>query len=380
MMTVMRKVNQRTLFVFLSLVFVLVYIFLGAKRLSPPISLEPEWAVDVISSALKKDNAPGSGAHPPVDTSRVMPYKLGQIMGYFTSGGAVDSLVTFPYRAAISRDHYAFFLSNARDTEFFTSGGKSAGIIKGSGFPYFDEDRIFLFHPGGAAFSFVNPDGLTAWTYEGYAPITAFSSSQSGIAAGYADGVIRVFDFSGEAREIEPGGSGFPVILGMAISPDGSKTASISGISPQRFVLTRTDNGVNKVLHWRYLEKAARSQTLVRFSQTGMAVYYESGGLLCIYTIADNSTVEIPINGELLSIAELQKHGKGLVFALSKSRVPQSSGEGDSVYTVWILENFSDLIGSFSFNARYAFITADESNAVYIGKDTTISKINVVRK
>jgi hypothetical protein len=114
-------------------------------------------------------------------------------------------------------------------------------------------------------------------------------------------------------------------------------------------------------------------------------VYYESEKALCVYTIADNSTTEIPINGELISIAELNGHGEGLVFALSKKRASRPDGgaedsQNESAYTVWILENFSDLIGSFSFNARHAFIAADESNAVYIGKDTTISKISVMRK
>jgi hypothetical protein len=177
-------------------------------------------------------------------------------------------------------------------------------------------------------------------------------------------------------REIEPGGSEYPVILGVAISPDGSKIASISGISRQRFTLTRIDDassgGNAKVLFHRYLENEVRSRSQVRFNRQGTAVYYESDGTLCVFDIAAGATTEIPIGGRLLSVAESdRRHGENLVFALSKN---------GAAYTVWVLEKFSNLIGSFSFNADHAFISADVDNAVYIGKDRTISKINVIRK
>jgi hypothetical protein len=297
-------------------------------------------------------------------------------MGYFTSGGELASLVSFPYHASISRFYQAEFLPNANKTEFFHSTGVRAGIIDEIGFPYFEDDRAFMFHPGGASFSAVNVDGAIAWTYEGYAPITAFASSKEGAAAGGADGIIRVFAHNSLPHEIVPGGSTYPVILGTAISPDGKMVACISGIERQRFVLTKIENGVNKVLFHKYLENETREQVFMRFNAKGSAVYYGVKGALCVFDIAHGRTKEIPINGELLAVAELEN--LNFAFALSKN---------NSTYTVWILENTSTLAGSFSFEANNAFISTGTANdiahnagALYVGKDTLISKIIVRRK
>ena len=48
-------------------------------------------------------------------------------------------------------------------------------------------------------------------------------------------------------------------------------------------------------------------------------------------------------------------------------------------YTVYAVENFSTLIGFFSFTAEHAFILAD-SNRLYVGKDSTISCLSITKK
>jgi hypothetical protein len=352
--------NLRFVFIFFALAFFFAYLFLGSKPIAPAISLEPEWALNV--AAFREENARQDG--------ELIPYKLGQIMGYFTSGGSIASLVTFPNHAVISRFYQAEFLPNADKTDFFYNDGSLAGTIEKSGFPYFEEDRVFVFHPGGASFSAVNSDGSAAWTYEGYAPITAFSSSKGGAAAGGADGVIRVFAHNASPHEIIPGGSTYPVILGAAISADGKTVASVSGIEKQRFVVTKIENGVNKVLFHRYLSADTRSQTLVQFNAKGSAVYYGVQGALCVFEFARSRTKEIPLDGELLSVVETKN--QSLVFALSKK---------DSKYTVWILQDMSKLAGAFSFEAEHAFIAVGENeDALYIGKNMFISKMNVMRK
>ena len=360
----MQKNNLHFLLLFSALAFFFAYILLGSKSIAPSLALEPEWTIDLAS--YKKENTSQDG--------ELIPYKLGQIMGYFTSGGKLASLVSFPYRASISRFYQAEFLPNANKTEFFHSTGARAGIIEENGFPYFEDDRVFVFHPGGASFSAVNADGSVAWTYEGYAPITAFASSNAGVAAGGADGIIRVFAHNVPPHEIIPGGSTYPIIFGVAISSDGKMVACISGIEQQRFVLTKIENGVNKVLFHRYLQNETREQMFMRFNAKGNVVYYGVKDALCVFDIARGRTKEIPINGELLAVAELEN--LNFAFALSKN---------NSTYTVWILENASTLAGSFSFDADHAFISAvqaadNNTGALYVGKDMLISKINVRRK
>jgi hypothetical protein len=365
----MTKVKLRVMLIVSGILFFLIYVFLGAKPLSPSLRLDPAWTVDITDFRDARDDTPQTPPHatPPV----LIPYKLGQTMGYFTPDGKIDSLITFPFRSAISGAYHAAFLANAQNTEFYHTDGSLAGVIRASGFPYFDDDRIVLFHPGGAAFSLVNPDGVLAWTYEGYAPISAFESSKAGIAMGCVDGVIRVFaPDSNAAHEIIPGGSTYPVILGADISPDGKYVASVSGIGGQRFVLTKIEGGVNKVLFHRYISDETREQTLVQFNAAGTVVYYNSKNALCVFDSVRGFTEEIPFEGELLAIAEMPEDN--FVFALT--RVASSGGQ--ATYTVWVLEDSSKQAGSFSFTADHAFIRTSPG-ALYVGKDTLITRINV---
>ena len=76
----------------------------------------------------------------------------------------------------------------------------------------------------------------------------------------------------------------------------------------------------------------------------------------------------MPIKGNVLSLIELPD--TNLIFVLTNEK---------ATYRVYMLENYNMLIGSFSFEAEYAFIRVFE-NALYIGKDTSISKLAISRK
>jgi hypothetical protein len=339
-------------------VFFLLYVVFAAKPLAASLSLEPAWVVDTASAA----GTPASG------DSALIPFRLGQSMGYFTPDGVIHSLSTYSFAAAISAQYQAAFLPGAAETAFYTPDGRQAGVIRESGFPFFEDDRIFLFRPGGAAVSQLSETGAVLWTYEGYTPITAFASSPAAAAAGYADGIVRVLFPDGSAHEIAPEGSGFPVILGVDIAPDGRLVASVSGINGQRFTLTRMEGGVNKVIAHRYLQKETREQTLVKFNAAGDCVYYNPRDALCVFDCRRDSFTEIPVDGVVIDVQEMP--GGDFVFVLSKKQ---------REYTVWVLEKMSKPAGSFSFEADSAFIRTSPG-ALYVGKNTTISKINVSRR
>jgi hypothetical protein len=169
-------------------------------------------------------------------------------------------------------------------------------------------------------------------------------------------------------HEIIPGGSAYPVILGADISPDASLVASLSGIGGQRFVLTRVENSVNKVIFHRYVDEETREQMLVTFNAAGNVVYYNAKNGLNVYDVKRNALARIPLDGNVLAIEELPSEN----FAVVLSRK-------DSTYTVWILEDTSKLIGSFSFEAAHAFIKCADG-ALYVGKNMSISKIAVSRR
>ena len=54
-------------------------------------------------------------------------------------------------------------------------------------------------------------------------------------------------------------------------------------------------------------------------------------------------------------------------------------GKEKNNYTVSIIDNTDTLEGSFSFTADSAFIHAEDNN-IYLGKDSSISKISISKE
>lgn len=357
-------------FVITGCLFLLLYIFLAASPLGKELALTPQWTISITDRqvAIKEGE----------NTENLLPFKLAQNMGYFTPQGKIALLESFPFKATISSEYRAAYSPDATNTPFYTATQKSGtataqdssvATIEGSGFPFFVEDRIYLFPPGGFGLSQHNPDGSQRWEFKNYVPIISFSSSQAGAAAGFADGTIVVFTPEGEIRQIfEPGGSTYPIILGSALSNSGTQLACVSGIDRQRFVLTQEKNGFSRVVFHTYLDSDQREPVLVQFSHDEKKVFYSSSSGLGVVNCQTMENTIIPLEGKILSIQELPKIDTTCI--LTKS---------DGSYSVYFVEDFDNLIGNFSFEADSAFILTD-NDLLFIGKNNKISCIKMELK
>jgi hypothetical protein len=360
----MKKQKRIALAIVSGVLFAVLYVVFAGKPLESEFQLDPQWTIIIA------ENENTEATQLILDTDRLLPFKLGQTMGYFSPEGEIFNKTDFLYNAVISPYYYAPFSQNAENTEFFALTGELVGRISGSGFPYFDDDRVYLFHPGGAAFSKCDSaNGSLLWTHEGYAPIFAFASSAGGSAAGFADGSIFVHLPDGtRSTKIVPGGSTYPVVLGVDISNDGNRVASISGLQKQRFVLTEIGGDSNRVLYHEYFETDSNEQGFVQFSSKDNMIYFAQPGKLTVLDSAAYTKTTLPMKGSALSLLELPD--TNLVFVLTKEK---------STYYIYMLENYNIPVGSFSFEAEHAFIRVFD-NALYIGKDTSISKLAISRK
>lgn len=337
--------------------FCIVYTIFAIKPLGTEYQFTPEWKIDVTNPSLSK----------PLEGEPLLPFKLGQTLGYFTPEGKVTTFVTFPQKASISRNYYTCYGNNNRETEYFNADGTSAGKIKVTGFPMIDDSHIFTFLPGGSSIVSCGHDGKRHWEYGGAVPITAFDSSENAIVLGFADGNICEFSHDGTLlQRFTPGGSDNPVILGAAVSKNGAYIATVSGQNRQRFVLAKKEGAQTKITAHEFLNSKEPFQKLVKFSADDSTVYYATENELGIADVETGKKSHLKINGNALSI---QESGK-TVFLLSKK---------GSVYTVYIIEKFATLIGSFSFQADSAFILTD-GKKLYIGKDSTISCVSISKK
>lgn len=353
----MKSAKNLYFYIILAIIFSIAYIVFAIKPLGTEYQFTPEWKIDVTNPSLSK----------PEEDQTLLPFKLGQTLGYFTPDGKVTTFVTFPQKASISKNFYTYYNNNNTVAEYFTPDGKSAGKISITGFPMIDGSRIFVFLPGGSSFVKCTPEGKREWEYGGAVPITAFDSSDNAIVLGFADGNICEFSHNGTLlQRFTPGGSDNPVILGAAVSKSGKYIATISGQNKQRFVLAKRDEAQTKITTHEFLNSKEPSQKLVKFSSDDSTVYYATENELGIADVATGKKSHLKINGNALALQEAEN----TVFLLS---------EKDDTYTVYIIEKFATLIGSFTFQADSAFILTNE-NKLYIGKDSTISCISISKK
>ncbi|QTQ16550.1 PD40 domain-containing protein [Treponema parvum] len=344
-----------------AVIFSVVYIFAAVYPLSKELQFIPEWTVSAVQNpAASETNKKDEG---------LIPFKIGQTVGYFTEDGKIAMSQSFPVKAAVSEYYYAPYGLGDTSIQFYSPDGIPRGVIGASGFPFIDEDRLYLFLPGGASFSQYGADGQRLWTYEGFVPVTAFSSSKCGCIAGFADGKIIAFYPDGTLmQEFVPGGSKYPVILGADISYDGKLFACLSGLEKQRIVLVRTEKKHAVITFFKYMEKDRNVQSLVRFSKDGKWLYYASSEGLGIVNCEDLKDSEIKMSGWISAIKETDI--PGTFFVLTKDK---------RLWTVYAVENFKSLTGKFSFEADFSFIQT-RKNDLFIGKDLKISKIRLSKE
>ena len=356
--------NKKNISIATIIVFVafLAYIILCYKPLSTELQLTPQWTTEI-----KQENVN------PKSSLKVLPFRLGQNTGYFTHEGKIALLHNFEYKASICSDFFCSYMQDSREVQIMNPEGETIGTIKGGGFPYLTEGKIFLMLPGGAGFELRDLNNNTLARYENTSPITAFNSSPMGTVAGFADGSLYVFNEKFDLIDrLEPGGSDYPTILGANISSNGNYFACVTGQNKQRFILYKVENYHNKPIFHHYLNNSIVNQTLVAFTKDESKVYYNDATGLGIVDTSTCKYSHIDIPGRILDIRESPVAKS--VFVLSKEK-----DTVNSKYTVSVIEQQKYKTGSFSFNANSAFILTDE-NALFIGKDDKISKLIISKE
>ena len=353
----MKTVKTIRIFILITILFTILYLFFASKPLSKEYQFTPVWNINTSYPVVKTSQLKENPVH----------FHLGQTIGYFDSEGTITHYKSFPSKVSISDYYYAVYDSNADNTPFYFPDGKQAGTIKASGYPYFVDDIIYVMLPGGASFAKCDDEGNVIWQYEGVIPITAFSAKKDFTAIGLSDGTIKVFENNSGSNIINfaPGGSDYPVILGLDISENGEYIASISGHNQQRFVLSHKEGSQQKIIYHTFLPVDSPYRTLIHFCDSKKRVYYNYDDKLGIYDLKSNTNSLVQLKNKVISIEE----SDDFIFLLSKKQ---------KEYTVSLIENTNTLGGSFSFEADTAFIHS-VNNDLYIGKDNSISRLSITK-
>ena len=353
----MKAKKHLGLCIFLTILISIIYIVLAVKPLTTEHSFSPVWKINTSNPVIKQGI-----------TEDLKHFHLGQTLGYFDANGNISLYETFPAKVSISDSYYATYDSNAKNIPFYNNKGEQAGTIEASGYPYFCGNLVYVFLPGGSSFSKCSETGKILWTFEGIFPITAFSAKEKYTAVGFANGTIKILNNENGSTEIDfaPGGSDYPVILGLDISDDGMYVASVSGHNHQRFVLSKREEKQQKIIYHKFFEYDSPYRTAVHFCNDNNRIIYNYYGGIGIYNLADKSEKTIPLKDKIISIEETDD----FVILLGKDKTS---------YSLSMIDGTNTLEGSFSFKADSAFVYADK-NDIYLGKDNTISRLSVSKE
>ncbi|ULQ59671.1 hypothetical protein K7I13_14635 [Brucepastera parasyntrophica] len=345
-----------------SIVFLLLYLFVAPVPMNYDIFFEPVWSRDITRA-----DASAAGENIAESTAEnIEAFILGNRFGYFTPEGDIIYSGQTENRIAASKNSWAVYPQNASGTVIYNSDGSPKMTIEPAGYVHIDYDRTYLFLPGGSGVSQYSETGDVIWTREHAAPITAFNSSPEGTIIGYADGKLSSFRADGsEIFSFYPGGSDYQVILGAAISEDGTLAACVSGIDRQRFLLIKITGRQYKIIFHAYLDGNLRRQTFVDFEQNGRFVFFEYENGIGIVDCKQNSLSKIPMSGQLIAAGEFP--GDNVFVILVK--------EGET-FKLSAVERSNHLVASARFSARNAFLIQHEK-IIYLGTDDRISRINI---
>ncbi|MCQ2578806.1 MAG: hypothetical protein MJ176_09795 [Treponema sp.] len=347
-----------TLIIGFSLLFILLYLVFAGKPLNKEYHFNPEWKINVSNPTIQKAS-PGD---------KIIPFRLGKNSGYFTPEGKIVTYKMAPDKASFSDNYFAVYDSNATQVQFYSNDGTEQGILQSDGYPYFCEDNIFVMLPGGSSFSKCDETGMPQWTWYGSIPLTTFAVKKDFTAAGFIDGSIKLFDNrTGEViLEFSPGGSDYPCIYGLDITDDGQYIACLCGQDRQRFVLAKRENIQTKILFHTFISDETKTRSFVYWTKNQDKVLYNTKNNVGIYDMKDGSHTVIKCQSHIIDVAETDS----LLFLLEKSQ---------NNYSVDVIEKTNTHTGHFDFTANNAFIKTYD-NALFLGRDANISKIQVSRK
>jgi len=311
----------------------LVYFFLAARPIPREVILAPEW-ISSLTDSLQGSPAVGQIINPEDagdnaesilfydsgaqetrsrDTS-LFPFTLGSHFGYIDSSGQ------FAVNRVLSDNIY---LGRNMWTEY---GAQPVNIqVKNileeiiinipnpRGYPVLLDERVFILGSEQNSLSEIDNNGNILWTYEFGAPLTCIDARAGLVLTGSLDGVIEIFNSAGERIfYFEPGGSRYEVILGCAISSDGSRIGIISGIDQQRFILLERFGNIDgdyKVVYHEYLDAGFRRPVRILFIDEDKRLIFERTGGIGCYNIRNRRTMFIPLDGAIYTIEEAADQG-----------------------------------------------------------------------
>jgi len=305
--------RKKVRIVIIFLLFV-AYFFIAARPVPRETILAPVW----ISSLEEEISVSvGSAGHP---SRQLAPFTLGNRFGYVDSSGqfAINRIKTGDIY--LGENMWTEYAAEPSSIEIKNISQETViNIENAGGYPVLLDNRVFIFGSEQNELSEIGADGSLLWTYEFGAPLTCIDVAAGLVLTGSLDGVIEILDSGGNRIfYFEPGGSRYTVILGCAVSHDGSRVGIISGIDQQRFLLLERfgDNGGDyRTVYHEFLGTGFRQPVRVSFIDEDRRVIFERVGGIGCYNIRSRRGFYIPLDGKITAVDD--SGSQGLFFLVT---------------------------------------------------------------
>jgi len=309
--------KKRRVKVIIIIIIFILYFFTAARPVPRETVLAHRWISSLAQSALgdflmEAEEKPQ--AEPLVLSGDLIPFSLGARFGY------ADDLGQFALNMVKTNDIYLspamWSQYGAEPVDILISDIRQNTEIKienARGYPVLLDDRVFIFGSEQNSLSEIDEYGRTKWIYEFGAPLTCMDAASGLVLTGSLDGVVEVFNSGGERIfYFEPGGSRYSVILGCALSENGSLIGIICGIEEQRFLLFErfgSAGGEYKIIYHEFLGSGFRRPVRVQFIDNDARAVFERVGGIGSYSIKTRRTIVIPLDGDIAAFDESGDNG-----------------------------------------------------------------------
>jgi len=308
----------------------IVYSVAAVRPVSQETVLVPRWLSSLESGEPVRFGDPVT---PPGVVPRALPFALDGRFGYVEMDGRFPLNRPRTGQVSISPERWAEFDGELESVAVYAADGGALFVIDDpGGYPFFLDGRTFVVGSGQDSVYRMDDSGRALWVFDFPSPVTSMDAAAGLLLAGLLDGMVVLVDDSGrQVFSFDPGGSRFSVILGVAISADGSRLAIVSGIDSQRFLFLErfgASAGDYRVVYHEFLGEGFRRPVHVAFVENDRHVVFERRGGLGIYDTGSRLTRNVELDGELRALDG--SGGQGLMFAVF------SRPGGDGNYLVGI--------------------------------------------
>lgn len=273
--------------------FLLVYLLLFPIPSGRESYVRPVWSVPLSSAD------PAGSAEP-------FPFRAGDLFGYATVQGGVLHLEPVAFGVALASTGFINYGQVPDHFVFMDPLGRMRFSVASSGYPLLAEDGQSLYALASdlGGIRRLSDEGEPIWSLGFASQITGVALGAGQCVLGLMEGHLVCVGSAGEVLyEYEPSGSRIPVILGVAVTPQGSPIAAVSGIDPQRLLLIERSGAEYTPRLALELGTDFRREVLLRFTEDGRFLYVEGDDALRVLDVRRHRLMAVALPGRVRAFA-----------------------------------------------------------------------------